>query len=116
MNTTATSKPTDHQLSTGRARTQYINWTSPLIWTQIERTAQAVGPPWSPAEIVRRLKQLDPIVFDSLRPQRISQWRDQRFPGILRWTESHMRSIEAGNRPSRANAGRNGVLVSFIHI
>ncbi|KAG8695976.1 hypothetical protein FRC09_008822 [Ceratobasidium sp. 395] len=87
-----------------------INWTNSLIWPQIERAAIAVGYPWSPVEIVRRLQLLDPETFASLRPQRISQWRDHRFANELRWTESHQRSIEAGDRPTRAGTGRVGIL------
>ncbi|KAG9085676.1 hypothetical protein FRC06_003501, partial [Ceratobasidium sp. 370] len=90
-----------------------VNWTNQLIWPQIERTAVAVGYPWSPVEIVRRLRLLDPNTFATLRPQRISQWRDHHFPTVLRWTESHMRSIKAGDYPTRANTGRTGVLQNY---
>ncbi|QRV96744.1 Ulp1 protease family, carboxy-terminal catalytic domain protein [Ceratobasidium sp. AG-Ba] len=96
--------------SPGSTSSRRVNWTHPLIWPQIERAAQSVGYPWSPSEIVRRLQLLDPVVFASLRPQRISQWRDHSFTDVLRWTDSHMRSIKAGDRPTRIGTGRPAVL------
>ena len=88
-----------------------VNWTSPFIWSQIESVANTVGYPWSPTEIVRRLCLLDSQTFRSLRPQRISQWRDHSYPNVLKWTDAHMRSIKAGNWP-HATAYCRGILVS----
>ncbi|QRV92811.1 Ulp1 protease family, carboxy-terminal catalytic domain protein [Ceratobasidium sp. AG-Ba] len=106
-NVTEDSSETIHS---GTASTRRVNWTHPLIWPQIERAALSVGYPWSPSEIVRRLQLTNPTMFASLRPQRISQWRDHRFTDVLRWTSSHMRSIQAGDRPTRTGTGRTGVL------
>ncbi|KAG9125184.1 hypothetical protein FRC07_008640 [Ceratobasidium sp. 392] len=74
-----------------------VNWVHPLLWSQINSTAHAVGTPYSPIEIVRRLQQHDLTTFASLRPQRISQWRDSSFPNELRWKESTLRAVERGN-------------------
>ncbi|QRV97854.1 hypothetical protein RhiJN_25873 [Ceratobasidium sp. AG-Ba] len=74
------------------ASSRRVNWTHPLIWPQIERAALSVGYPWSPSEIW------------------ISQWRDQRYTNVLRWTNSHMCSIQAGDRPTCVGTGRTGVL------
>ncbi|KAG9080057.1 hypothetical protein FS749_008139 [Ceratobasidium sp. UAMH 11750] len=101
------NKRREHTSRTGMHR---INWTNRLIWPHIEHTAIMVGYPWSPVEIVRCLKLLDPTTFSSLRPQRISQWRNHCFPDVLRWTEAHIHSIESGDRPTRVNAGRPGIL------
>ncbi|KAG9121183.1 hypothetical protein FRC07_002967 [Ceratobasidium sp. 392] len=92
-----------------------VNWTSPLLWSQIESTAIAVGYPWFPSEIVRQLQLHNPALFSTLRPQRISQWRDHRFPNELRWTDSHMRSVEAGDHP-KSSGGRTGVLHDYPEI
>ncbi|CEL59119.1 hypothetical protein RSOLAG1IB_12252 [Rhizoctonia solani AG-1 IB] len=86
-----------HKLNS--ARTQRVNWCHPLIWALIEKVARDVGYPWSPAEIVRRLNIIAPHIYGALRPQRISQWRDRSQPDILKWTDSHLRSISAGVRP-----------------
>lgn len=93
---------------------QRINWCHPLIWAIIERTAQEVGFPWSPAEIVRRLQQADPVLFAALRPQRISQWRDHQYPNELIWTKSHQRAIDAGSRVIK-HGRRRGIFVSPIY-
>ncbi|KAG8786823.1 hypothetical protein FRC12_016211 [Ceratobasidium sp. 428] len=74
-----------------------VNWAHPLLWSQINNTAHSVGAPWSPTEIVRRLQQHNPTTFASLRPQRISQWRDSTFPNELRWKDSTLRAVERGN-------------------
>lgn len=91
-----------------------VNWTSPFLWSQIQCAAEAVGYPWSPAAIVRRLQQLDPQTFASLRPQRISQWRDHNYPDRLKWTDSHLKSIEAGNRPQ--GGGNHGSILVCFHL
>jgi hypothetical protein len=44
---------TDRVEETGGARFHRVNWTAPLIWSQIERTAVTVRYPWLPVEIVR---------------------------------------------------------------
>ncbi|KAG9122254.1 hypothetical protein FRC07_001460 [Ceratobasidium sp. 392] len=88
--------------------TRRINWCHEIYWSLIEASAQAVGYPWSPVEIVNRLKLIDHDTFQYLRPQRISQWRDHQYPNELRWTEAHLRAIKAGNRPI-TSTGRQGV-------
>lgn len=97
----------------GPARTHRINWCHPLIWALIDRICQEVGYPWSPTEIVRRLQIIAPDIFATLRPQRISQWRDHSQPEILKWTDSHLRAISAGTRPFTGER-RHGILVSHL--
>jgi hypothetical protein len=79
----------------------------------IERVCQEVGYPWSPTEIVRRLQLIAPDTFTALIPQRISQWRDHSQREVLKWTDSHLRSISAGTRPF-AGERRRGILVSHF--
>ncbi|KAG8692274.1 hypothetical protein FRC09_011339 [Ceratobasidium sp. 395] len=88
--------------------THRINWCQDTYWSLIDSSAKAVGYPWRPVDIVKRLRLIDPDIFQFLRPQRISQWRDHRFPNELRWTESHLHAIKAGSRPVMG-AGRRGV-------
>ncbi|KAG9073773.1 hypothetical protein FS749_014698 [Ceratobasidium sp. UAMH 11750] len=95
--------------------TSRINWAHPLIWPQIEAAARAVGYPWSPVEIVRRLQQQNPTTFATLRPQRISQWRDHSVTNELRWTLQHLRSIEEGKRPQQS-LNHLGVLAPYPDI
>lgn len=92
-----------------------VNWTNPLLWPQIHNTAVAIGFPWRPIDIVRQLQHQDPITFASLRPQRISQWRDKNFPDELKWTESHLRAVARGNSASTISSSRS-VLVSDCSI
>ncbi|QRV96790.1 Ulp1 protease family, carboxy-terminal catalytic domain protein [Ceratobasidium sp. AG-Ba] len=80
--------------------TRRINWCQNIYWNLIESAACAVGYPWSPTDIVKRLCLIDHDMFQFLRPQRISQWRDHRYPNELRWTEAHLRAIKAGARPT----------------
>lgn len=70
--------------------THRMNWCHPLIWSVIDQTARAVGPPYSAVTIVRHLQLIDSLTFASLRPQRISQWRDLNFPHSLKWTDAHL--------------------------
>jgi hypothetical protein len=91
--------------------THRINWCQPIIWSLIEKTAQSVGYPWSPVEIVRQLQQIDPELFAVLRPQRISQWWDHNCLDVLKWTDSHQHAIEAGSWPIVGERCK-GILVS----
>jgi hypothetical protein len=90
-----------------------IDWTNPLLWSRIDDVAVSVGFPWSPTEIVRQLQVQDPVTFASLRPQRISQWRDHAFPSELRWTDAHLRLVALGVMPD-PSLGRQSVLVSVL--
>ncbi|KAG8726118.1 hypothetical protein FRC12_023690 [Ceratobasidium sp. 428] len=88
--------------------TRRINWCHAIYWSLIEASARVVGYPWSPVDIVNRLRLIDYDTFQYLRPQRISQWRDHRYPDELRWTEAHLRAIKAGSRPV-TSSGREGI-------
>ncbi|QRW11491.1 hypothetical protein RhiLY_10490 [Ceratobasidium sp. AG-Ba] len=98
------------RITNSGALKRQVNWTHPLIWSQIECAALSVGYPWSPIKLVHRLQLLNPTMFALLRPQRISQWRDHGFTNILRWTHSHIQSIKAGDCPNRIGTDRIGVL------
>ncbi|KAG8717745.1 hypothetical protein FRC08_006768 [Ceratobasidium sp. 394] len=88
--------------------TRRINWSQEFLWKTIDSNARAVGFPWRPVDIVKRLQTLDWETFQYLRPQRISQWRDNRHPFELRWKESHLQSIKAGSRPKNG-LGQQGI-------
>ncbi|QRV77889.1 Ulp1 protease family, carboxy-terminal catalytic domain protein [Ceratobasidium sp. AG-Ba] len=90
-----------------------VNWANPLLWGPIDTAAQKEGFPWSSTGIVRRVKQFDPVMFASLRPQRISSWRDRNYPNELRWKESHLRAVARGNSASTSPPG-GSVLVCFV--
>lgn len=76
-----------------------MNWSLPGTWRLIHATARSVGYPWSPTEIVRRLKQLDPGLFATLRPQRISDWRDNTVFDRLTWKANVLAAVSHGNKP-----------------
>ncbi|KAG8795049.1 hypothetical protein FRC12_018600 [Ceratobasidium sp. 428] len=86
-----------------------VNWANPLIWPQINTTAQSVGYPWSATEIVHRLQQQDPTLYGPLRPQRISQWRDLSVTDKLQWTPQHLRNIETA-RLGEKSSNRQQIL------
>ncbi|KAG8690118.1 hypothetical protein FRC09_012132, partial [Ceratobasidium sp. 395] len=88
--------------------TRRINWCQDIYWNLIDTTARAVGYPWRPIDIVKRLRLIDADTFQFLRPQRISQWRDHWFPDELQWTESHLQAIKAEGRPG-VTTGRCGI-------
>lgn len=89
-----------------------VNWTSPFLWSQIQQAAEVVGYTWKPTEIVCRLQKINPDAFSSLRPQRISRWRDRSCPVVLKWTEFHLKAIKAGDRPR--GGGRLGSILVRI--
>ncbi|EUC60933.1 Ulp1 protease family, carboxy-terminal catalytic domain protein [Rhizoctonia solani AG-3 Rhs1AP] len=78
---------------------KYVNWMNPILFNIINAAAIAVGYPWSPAEIVKRLQLQHLSLFDRLRPQRISDWKDSTVKDRLKWKDSVLKAVETGNRP-----------------
>ncbi|EUC59566.1 DDE superfamily endonuclease, partial [Rhizoctonia solani AG-3 Rhs1AP] len=68
-----------------------------------KHAAVEVGYPWSPAEIVKRLKLQYPVLFEKLRPQRISDWRDGAVKDKLKWKDNVLKATQDGNRPGGAS-------------
>ncbi|QRV96941.1 DDE superfamily endonuclease [Ceratobasidium sp. AG-Ba] len=58
------------------------------------------------------LQQQDPETFSTLRPQRISQWRDLNIRDELRWKESNLHAVERGNCAPTVSSSRS-VLSSY---
>lgn len=92
---------------------KYINWLSPLLWDQIETAARRAGKPWSPLEIVKQAKRLNPGVFATLTPQVVGRWidADARKCGTSRWSTKVLDRVKAGNSPG-GQTTRMGILVS----
>ena len=80
----------------------------------ILEAALAVGYPWSPAEIVGRLKKLSPSLFSGLRPQRISDWRGLSIRDALVWKDSVIKRVSRGYRQGFDNT-RKTILVSNVN-
>ncbi|KAG8685317.1 hypothetical protein FRC11_010785 [Ceratobasidium sp. 423] len=78
---------------------KHVNWRHPFLWYLINGAAVAVGYPWSPAEIIKRLQTQYPELFVRLCPQRISYWRDGAVKDCLKWKDSVLRAVESGNHP-----------------
>ena len=89
-----------------------MNWTAPHLWPHIDAAARAVGYPWSPLEIVKRLKRTNALLFETLRPQHICDWRDYTFKDRLVWKESVLVQVHKGFAP-RGESTRKSVLVSI---
>lgn len=94
---------------------QRTNWQAPLVWIMIDETAREVGRPWSPIEIVTRLRRKSPHLFKGLAPQRISEWRDRDVTDKLAWKESVLKRVARGYRQG-FDTRRKTVLVSTIFI
>lgn len=90
-----------------------MNWVNPLIWPHIDNAMIAEGRPWSRAAIVRRLQNQDPDMFATLRPQRISDWRDHSYKDGFRWKDSHLVAVARGNS-APAPSPKGSVLVSKL--
>ena len=103
-------KQREKKKKTGRPRTKdpteakYVNWMAPHLWPQIDAAARAVGYPWSPLEIVRRLQRTSPILFNRLRPQRICDWRDLSVRDRLVWKPSVLEQVKKGFAPQIGRA------------
>lgn len=87
------------------------NWKSPFLWAIIDKTARKVGYPWSPIAIANRLQDINPKLFASFRPQRISGWRDGTILDQLVWKPSVLQDVARGNRP-HGLVTRHSILVS----
>ncbi|KAL1939409.1 hypothetical protein VTO73DRAFT_9965 [Trametes versicolor] len=91
---------------------QQTNWQAPHLWAWIDEAAREVGRPWSPHEIVMRLRWKSPHVFNALAPQRISEWRDRSVTDKLTWKESVLKRVGRAYRQGFDNT-RKGVLHAY---
>lgn len=48
---------------------KYHNWFTPLIWSLIEKASQYAGWEMSPSAIVKEVKKIDPIIFQTFHEQ-----------------------------------------------
>ncbi|KAG8938021.1 hypothetical protein FRC00_001924 [Tulasnella sp. 408] len=78
-----------------------MRWLNRIVFSQIDTAAHQVGYPYSPKEIVRRLKAQSPDLFAKLHPQCISDWRDPKFPDRLVWRPWVMEALENGDVPKK---------------
>ncbi|KAI0804484.1 hypothetical protein BC629DRAFT_1590755 [Irpex lacteus] len=53
----------------GNEKARRVHWMNPLLFRQIDTIARATGYPWSPKEIVSRLRASNPV-FELLSPHR----------------------------------------------
>jgi hypothetical protein len=103
-------------LHTGRKRKReatdatLVNWTSPMLWSQIEAAAREAGPSMSPTEIVRLLKARNPKDFARLTTQVLGSYiqRPANLNERPRWKDSVIRRV--GYRPG-GHTTRSGMLV-----
>ncbi|KAL7277451.1 hypothetical protein ACG7TL_008372 [Trametes sanguinea] len=93
-------------------RTKTVNWKAPHLWKMIDETAREVGYPWSPKEIVRRLRQKSETLFGRLREQRLSDWRDRTVTDRLVWKPEVLKAVEKGYRQG-GHATRKGILDDY---
>lgn len=80
---------------------QRVRWLNPIIFSHVDAVAREVGYPFSPKEIARRLKQRCPDLFAKFAPQRISDWRDPKFPDRLVWRPFVLTALERGDVPQK---------------
>lgn len=90
---------------------QRVHWTGPLLWPQIELAARQVGYPWSPTEIVQRLRKANPV-FEHLSPRRISEWRNSDIGDRLVWEDRVLKSVKKKHKAG-GTVTRVGILVSL---
>ena len=93
-------------------KTRRVHWMNPLLFQQIDFMARKVGYPWSPTEIVRRLRAYNSEVFDRLDPRRISEWRNSDISDRLVWKDW----VQANQKRKHRAGGistRTGILVSM---
>lgn len=106
------NKPAGRKNTIKATEAKYMNWYTPFLWTQIEDAALCAGKPWSPREIVREAKRLNPKSFSRLTEQVLGRWIDgeAKAQGVSQWKESVLRRIERGNAPG-GDTTRAGILV-----
>ncbi|KAG8917046.1 hypothetical protein FRC01_002696 [Tulasnella sp. 417] len=78
-----------------------MHWLNRIVFGHINTAARQVGYPYSPKQIVCRLKSQYPDLFARLCPQRISDWRDPKFPDRLVWCPWVMEALEKGDVPKK---------------
>ncbi|KAG8955750.1 hypothetical protein FRC04_007741 [Tulasnella sp. 424] len=89
-----------------------MRWLNRLVFGHIDTVARQVGYPFSPKEIVRRLKHQFPDLFATLQPQRISDWRDPNFPDRLVWRPFVTDALAKGDVPQK-NPSRKYILDDY---
>ena len=89
---------------------KYVNWFSPLSWSQIEAAARVVGWMMSSGEIVRELQKRNPDTFGRLNQSTVRGWID-RSGDRPRWSDAVLARIPKGNDPGHQKGGRRGILV-----
>jgi hypothetical protein len=91
-----------------------VNWFYPLVWIQIEAACQAVGWPFSPVEIRRHLVHTNQGLFETLHPQRLSEWINKNEHPGLHFTESVQCRIAVQAMEPGGHNSRIGILVSKL--
>lgn len=94
-----------------------VNWTNKLLWTQIELAARECGPLMPPRDIVRALRNRNPVDFSGLTPQVVGRWIDRSGPGAPRWRDEVLARANrnGGVRPG-GQATNSGVLVCLLRL
>lgn len=92
-----------------------MNWTLPLIWSQIDAAARRAGYPWSPKTIVEITQKSNYPVFATLSCQVLGRWIDQeaRSKGVFKWKDSVLKDVVRGNSLGGQTTQR-GILVSIF--
>jgi hypothetical protein len=86
------------------------NWMSPLLWHQINHTANCTKPQMQPTEIVKELKKWDSVAFGKLAPQTLGKWIERDNNGA-HWSERTLERVTQANKPGGVTM-RVGILVS----
>ncbi|KAF7366573.1 DDE superfamily endonuclease [Mycena sanguinolenta] len=104
------NKPGGRKRKNQKRNAKYVNWQTPMLWSQIEAAARRTLPPWSPRAILSELRKTNSKDFQRLKEQVIGRWIEQEA-GISRWKESVRQKAELGkgNSPG-GNITRCGVL------
>ncbi|KAF4621853.1 hypothetical protein D9613_012075 [Agrocybe pediades] len=87
----------------------YHDWLTPLCWSHISIVAKQVGPRMSSTDIVRVLKQRDPVIFEKLSRSTVDGWID-RSGEVLCWKKEVRLRVESGKGPGHDKGGARGIL------
>jgi hypothetical protein len=106
------NKPAGRKRKREQTEAKYVNWFTPFLWSQIEDAVIRAGKPWSPRQILRESKNINPKSFSRLTEQLIGRWIDPEAKkrGVSRWKESVINLIKKGNAPG-GDSTRAGILV-----
>ena len=96
---------------------KYHNWHTPACWSQILLATKEAGPQMNAIEIVKSLKQRDPVIFAGISRTTVNSWINRSSDPPC-WTDSIITRMRdaTGNMPGHNKGGQRGILANYPNL